>query len=157
MDAIINNDRLHSIKSAAEFLGGVSESRIRVWLWREILQRVKVGRRTMLRESELLALIHEEIALSSPSDRQGAATHTAPQSLHGGLNEMKPAIKLSIEDRLLILWLSWIPDFDSSQLARSHSREVMQLSFSQCRLQNLCILLSYSCFRLAMPSTQGLE
>lgn len=55
-------DKLHSIKSAAAFLGGISESTIRVWLWKSVLHRVKVGRRTMIRESELRALIHEEIA-----------------------------------------------------------------------------------------------
>jgi hypothetical protein len=54
-------DRLHSVKSAADFLGGVAESTLRVWLWRGRLTRVKVGRRTMLRESELLALIKPEV------------------------------------------------------------------------------------------------
>jgi hypothetical protein len=52
-----NRDRLHSVESAAEFLGGVAPSTIRVWIWRGLLTRIKVGRRTMVRESELLALI----------------------------------------------------------------------------------------------------
>ncbi len=53
-------DRLHSVESAAEFLGGIAPSTIRVWIWRGLLTRIKVGRRTMVRESELLALIKPE-------------------------------------------------------------------------------------------------
>lgn len=53
-------DKLHTVKSAAEFLGGISESAIRAWLYRGVLRKAKVGRRTMVRESELRALIHEE-------------------------------------------------------------------------------------------------
>ena len=53
-------DKLHTVKSAAAFLGGISESAIRAWLYRGILHRVKVGRRTLVHESELRALIHEE-------------------------------------------------------------------------------------------------
>ena len=71
-------NKLHSIKSASAFLGGISESTIRVWLWKSVLHRVKVGRRTMIRESELRALIHEEIApaeMTCPA--KGAAIRTA--------------------------------------------------------------------------------
>jgi excisionase family DNA binding protein len=50
-------DRLHSVSSAAALLGGISPSTIRDWLWKKRLTRIKVGRRTMVRESELLALI----------------------------------------------------------------------------------------------------
>jgi hypothetical protein len=53
-------DQLHSIESAGRFLGGISPSTIRVWLWRGKLTRIKIGRRTMVRESELLALIKPE-------------------------------------------------------------------------------------------------
>ncbi|MFZ0915028.1 MAG: helix-turn-helix domain-containing protein [Candidatus Korobacteraceae bacterium] len=53
-------DRLHSVSSAAEFLGGVSVAMIRNYLWRGLLTRIKVGRRTMVRESELLRLIKPE-------------------------------------------------------------------------------------------------
>jgi excisionase family DNA binding protein len=56
-----NEDQLHSVESAAHFLGGISPSTIRVWLWRGRLTRVKVGRRTMIYESELLALIKPEL------------------------------------------------------------------------------------------------
>jgi Helix-turn-helix domain len=54
------NDQLHSIESAGRFLGGISPSTIRVWLWRGTLTRIKIGRRTMIRESELRALIKPE-------------------------------------------------------------------------------------------------
>jgi excisionase family DNA binding protein len=53
-------DRLHSVESAAEFLGGVSPYTIRAWLTQGRLTRIKVGRRTMVRESELLTQIHEQ-------------------------------------------------------------------------------------------------
>lgn len=54
------DDQLHSIESAGRFLGGISPSTIRVWLWRGRLTRIKIGRRTMVRESELRALIKPE-------------------------------------------------------------------------------------------------
>jgi len=53
-------DRLHSVESAAEFLGFVSLSTIRSWLTQRRLTRIKVGRLTRVRESELLALIQPE-------------------------------------------------------------------------------------------------
>ncbi len=53
-------DRLHSVESAAELLGFVSPSTIRSWLTQGRLTRVKIGRLTRVRESELLALITPE-------------------------------------------------------------------------------------------------
>ena len=53
-------DRLHSVDSAAELLGYISPSTIRSWLTQGRLTRVKVGRLTRVRESELLALISGE-------------------------------------------------------------------------------------------------
>ncbi|MBB5059091.1 hypothetical protein HDF16_003814 [Granulicella aggregans] len=53
-------DMLHSVESAANFLGGVAASSIRAWITQGKLTRIKVGRRTMLRESELLTLIKPE-------------------------------------------------------------------------------------------------
>jgi excisionase family DNA binding protein len=50
-------DSLHSVESAAEFLGGISPSTVRSWLTQGKLQRVKIGRLTRVWESELLALI----------------------------------------------------------------------------------------------------
>jgi excisionase family DNA binding protein len=54
------SDPLHSVESAAEFLGFVSPSTIRSWLTQGRLTRIKVGRLTRVRESELLALIKPE-------------------------------------------------------------------------------------------------
>jgi excisionase family DNA binding protein len=51
------HDPLHSVESAARFLGYVSPSTIRSWLTQKKLTRVKVMRLTRIRESELLALI----------------------------------------------------------------------------------------------------
>jgi excisionase family DNA binding protein len=50
-------ERLHTIESAAELLGSVSPSTIRSWLTDGKLTRVKVGRLTRVRESELLGLV----------------------------------------------------------------------------------------------------
>lgn len=52
-------DRLHSAESAAELLG-IRPSTIRWWWTIGKLQRVKIGRLTRVRESELLALIKPE-------------------------------------------------------------------------------------------------
>jgi hypothetical protein len=55
------NDKLHSVDSAAEFLGGVSPYTIRAWLTAGRLTRIKIGRRTMVYESELRSLIKESV------------------------------------------------------------------------------------------------
>ncbi len=52
--------KLHSIESAAEFLGGLSPWTIRRWLTDGKLTRVKCGARTMLMESELIAMAKPE-------------------------------------------------------------------------------------------------
>jgi hypothetical protein len=52
--------KLHSIESAAEFLGGLSPWTIRAWLSQGKLTRVKVGSRTMLREQELIDMARPE-------------------------------------------------------------------------------------------------
>ena len=51
------DETLISIERAAERLGGVSTSSIRNWIRQGQLTRVKVGRRTMLYEREVCALI----------------------------------------------------------------------------------------------------
>jgi Helix-turn-helix domain len=81
-------DKLHSVESAAEFLGGLSPATIRAWLTQKKLHRVKIGRRTMVRESELRALIHEEIAPAEMTGHsKGAVTSesapTPKESRHG--------------------------------------------------------------------------
>lgn len=52
--------RLHSVGSAAEFLGGMSPWTIRRWLSDGKLTRVKVGGRTMVLEAELIAIAQPE-------------------------------------------------------------------------------------------------
>jgi len=49
----VDSDKLHDVPSAAEWLGGVSTWSVRAWLSQGRLRRVKVGRRTMIWESEL--------------------------------------------------------------------------------------------------------
>jgi excisionase family DNA binding protein len=52
-------ETLLSIKDAARRLGGLSPHTINQWLSRGKLQRTKVGRRTMIRESQLLDVIKD--------------------------------------------------------------------------------------------------
>lgn len=52
--------KLHSIESAAQFLGGISPWTIRHWLSNGKLTRVKVGSRTMVQERELIAMAQPE-------------------------------------------------------------------------------------------------
>lgn len=49
----MSEDRLFSVKGAAAYLGGLSPYTISAWLSQGKLRRVKVGSRTMIRESEL--------------------------------------------------------------------------------------------------------
>jgi hypothetical protein len=56
----LETQRLHSLPAAARLLGGVSVSLIRKWLSHGRLTRVKVGSRTMVRESELCALVRTQ-------------------------------------------------------------------------------------------------
>lgn len=58
-------ERLLTIEGAAELLGSVSPSTIRSWLTKGKLSRVKVGRLTRVRESELLGLVTVDKALGS--------------------------------------------------------------------------------------------
>ena len=79
-----STDRLHSVESAAAFLGGVSPSTIRAWLSQGRLTRIKIGRLTRVRESELLTLIHtQEIAPAEMAGhgkgRQITAAPTPPE------------------------------------------------------------------------------
>ena len=55
-----DRDKLHSVESAARFLGGISPWTIRMWLHLGKLRRVKIGRRTFVYESDLAALIKPE-------------------------------------------------------------------------------------------------
>jgi hypothetical protein len=69
--------KLHSIESAADFLGGLSPWTIRRWLSDGKLQRVKVGSRTMVRESDL-------IALAQPETIARAAARNTKNAKHAG-------------------------------------------------------------------------
>jgi hypothetical protein len=52
--------KLHSMESAGAFLGGLSPWTIRRWLTDGKLTRYKVGGRTMVLESELIAMAQPE-------------------------------------------------------------------------------------------------
>ena len=52
--------KLHSVESGAAFLGGLSPWTIRRCLTDGRLTRVKIGRRTMVYESELIAMVKPE-------------------------------------------------------------------------------------------------
>jgi excisionase family DNA binding protein len=54
--------RFLSLKDAAELLGGLSVSTLRLWIRNGKLRSVKVGRRRLIREADILALIQEEPA-----------------------------------------------------------------------------------------------
>ena len=51
---------LVSVEEAARLLGGVSKWTVYAWLSQGKLHRTKVGRRTMLRQSELSRVIQDE-------------------------------------------------------------------------------------------------
>jgi excisionase family DNA binding protein len=53
-------DRLMSIDEVAKQLGGLSRWTVVAWLRDGRLRRTKVGRRTMIRESELRRVIKDE-------------------------------------------------------------------------------------------------
>ncbi len=55
-----NEDPLHSVTSAAQFLGGVSHWTIRAYLRDGRLRRTKVGARTFVRQSELEKIIQDQ-------------------------------------------------------------------------------------------------
>jgi excisionase family DNA binding protein len=59
-------DNLISISEAARKLGGISKWTIRAWLCQGRLTRTKVGRRTMIRESELAKVIHDGAKSPAP-------------------------------------------------------------------------------------------
>jgi excisionase family DNA binding protein len=62
----MSEDRLFSVKGAAAYLGGLSPYTISAWLSQGKLHRVKVGSRTMLRQSDLDKLISEGDGGKSP-------------------------------------------------------------------------------------------
>ena len=65
-------DTLLSIEEAARRLGGISKWTIHAWLAKGKLRRTKVGARTMIRESELQRVIHDQIPAGAESTGAGA-------------------------------------------------------------------------------------
>jgi predicted site-specific integrase-resolvase len=53
-------ERLYSIPDACEMLGGISPWTLYSWLSRGKATRTKVGRRTMIRETEIQRLMRDE-------------------------------------------------------------------------------------------------
>jgi excisionase family DNA binding protein len=64
--------KYYSISGAAQFLGGVSNYTVEAWLSQGKLRRVKIGRRTMVGEGELLAFISR----CNPGDTATAPVET---------------------------------------------------------------------------------
>lgn len=60
-------DTLLSVEEAARRLGGISKWTVHAWLAKGRLRRTKVGSRTMIRESELQRVIHDETRPGSPA------------------------------------------------------------------------------------------
>jgi excisionase family DNA binding protein len=100
-------DRLLSIDEAALYLGGISAWTVRAWLSQKRLARTKVGRRTMIWQSELDRLLRDDNDDNEddkesrfggvrnenppgPSHRGGAASST-PFLQEGGLPIEMPA------------------------------------------------------------------
>ena|SRR5436309_3841392 len=77
----MDKDRLHSIPSASHWFGGISPATVRAWLSRGWLKRTKVGRRTMIRESELQRFVEESTRRGLASyGQRGATEQQADQS-----------------------------------------------------------------------------
>jgi hypothetical protein len=76
---VIVEDRLYSIKDSAQVLGGLSPWTINSWLSKGRLRRVKVGRRTMIRGSELLGIL-------VPDGKSPARPRPAKECLISGPN-----------------------------------------------------------------------
>jgi len=62
-------DALVSVEEAARLLGGISKWTVHAWLSQGRLRRVKVGSRTMIRESELQKVIHDGGKSPAPSPK----------------------------------------------------------------------------------------
>ena len=63
---------LISVDEAAKRLGGISKWTVHAWLSQGRLQRVKVGSRTMIRESELEKVIQEGGKSAAPERRNAS-------------------------------------------------------------------------------------
>jgi len=72
-------EKLYSVPDAAKFLGGISKWTVHSWLSQGRLQRVKIGSRTMIRESELLKFV-EDGSKQPASAPANLADSSAPES-----------------------------------------------------------------------------
>ena len=61
-------EELISVEEAARRLGGISKWTVHSWLSQGKLERTKVGRRTMIRASELNKMIKKGGRSASPKD-----------------------------------------------------------------------------------------
>lgn len=68
----METDALLSVEEAAKRLGGISKWTVHQWLSQGKLRRTKVGRRTMIRESELVRVIREEEDPREPTAKAAA-------------------------------------------------------------------------------------
>jgi excisionase family DNA binding protein len=68
-------DSLYSVDEAARILGGLSKYTIHAWLSSGKLRRTKVGRRTMIRESELLRVVEDGGKSPTPHRSSETLTH----------------------------------------------------------------------------------
>jgi len=72
-------DALVSVEEAAKLLGGISKWTVHAWLSQGRLRRVKVGSRTMIRESDLAKVIEDGSKPPAPR-RETTAARTNPLS-----------------------------------------------------------------------------
>jgi excisionase family DNA binding protein len=70
-------ETLFSVEEAARRLGGLSKATIHVWLSQGKLNRTKVGRRTMIRESELSRVIEDGGKSPAPPRKARRAANAA--------------------------------------------------------------------------------
>jgi len=87
----METDALLSVEEAARRLGGISKWTVHQWLSQGKLRRTKVGRRTMIRESELARVIREEDMPTAP---------TAKAATQGDLKSGPP--RGSVKDRSVV-------------------------------------------------------
>lgn len=73
-------EQLLSIDEAARKLGGLSKYTINAWLSKGILMRTKVGRRTMIRESELQRILRDGEKSPAPGMGAECAMHQVRQT-----------------------------------------------------------------------------
>lgn len=65
-------DTLLSVEEVARRLGGISKWTVHAWLAKGKLRRTKVGARTMIRESELQRVIHDQTPVGAGNADAGA-------------------------------------------------------------------------------------